>query len=383
MTTWVNSVLEKLDGINDTGPIEQRFAALAVALDSTRAAQLTAQLNGTLDPLLVTLNAVDGQARLTALVQAHRACKQELEKLSASPEKAAIEAVLNKFNPIEPSFSAPYQSLADWKKDLDTVKAGIGAAMIDWDARYHSADGVLACFRRDQVTGADLRLWVEEALGPQIVKPLAKLFAFLEQAGRLLAPFISQIEKLVTKLQSKISGLLTGKDSLGGITDNLKEVVQRLKDFNLKFVSDSLKDLFAEVRAKFDALNPANLRKVVEEEFDKLLNTIDVGQVIPPADVKKMDDDYANIIDKLKALDPEALIIKVVQPEFEEKILPLLDAFNVTVVLTALLDKLHGLAAELRKELDRVNEAYKALRKAVPSISLTDISLEVDISVSF
>jgi hypothetical protein len=73
-------------------------------------------------------------------------------------------------------------------------------------------------------------------------------------------------------------------------------------------------------------------------------------------------------------------VVEIVQPEFEEKIIPLLEIFDISAVLTALFDQLAGVEEELKAEMARVNEAYQRMRDSVPSISISiDIDIDVDI----
>ena len=62
------------------------------------------------------------------------------------------------------------------------------------------------------------------------------------------------------------------------------------------------------------------------------------------------------------------------QPVFDSDVKPLLDAFDLSKLLDAVVDKLHGLKDELKQELDKVNDAYKQMRAAIPSMSLGDVA---------
>jgi hypothetical protein len=62
-------------------------------------------------------------------------------------------------------------------------------------------------------------------------------------------------------------------------------------------------------------------------------------------------------------------VIDVVKPEFESKILPLLDAFDVTVLFQLIIERLSALDDELKREVARVNTAYQGLRGAAESVS--------------
>jgi hypothetical protein len=128
------------------------------------------------------------------------------------------------------------------------------------------------------------------------------------------------------------------------------------------------------VRSKIAALDPANLAQAVAADFAALLDDLDLSQVLPDADVKQLDDDYKAVITKLSALDPKKLVVDVVQPVFDQDVKPLLDAFDLSKLLDAVVDKLHGLKDELKTELGKVNDAYKQLRAAIPQMSLGDLA---------
>ena len=143
--------------------------------------------------------------------------------------------------------------------------------------------------------------------------------------------------------------------SLGAIRTVIQALLDKLQHFNLDFLTQSIGGVFANLRSKFAAINPA-------------------------AHIAQLDTAYQGILGDLKALDPEKLVVKVVQPEFEAKILPLLEVFDPTEVLNAFYDRLQGIAVELRAEMARVNEAYQKLRESIPSIS---ISIDIDVDLPF
>jgi hypothetical protein len=239
-----------------------------------------------------------------------------------------------------------------------------------WDARYHEADGILATLRVSDVTGVQLGQLLRAALGPQLTTPVVALLEATAPLRQTLGLFITELQGMVTELQNRLTNLLLGPNSLGGIRDALQELVQRVQDFNLDFLQDSLASLFDNVRSKLDAINPANLKQVVEEAFDELLATLDINQVIPSGDVAQLDADYAALIDKLRTLDPETLVTNIIQPAYEEAVIPLLDNFDVTALLDTIIARLRALDDELRQEMERVNQAYQAMLQAVPPISL-------------
>ncbi|HEY6031068.1 MAG TPA: hypothetical protein VIU44_10910, partial [Gaiellaceae bacterium] len=201
----------------------------------------------------------------------------------------------------------------------------------------------------------------------RLVEPLAALFSIAEPVGRGVDGVLSQVKRLVTDLDGKLAQLVTGPDSLGGIKDTLEQLVQRLHAVDLGVVAQSLDALTAQVRGKLEALDPANLAAAVSAAFDEVLGALDLPQAIPVEDVQKLDDDYAAVVAKVKALDPKALVTDVVKPAYEQKVLPLLDAFDLTPLLQAIVDRLQALETDLGTQIDKVDAAFTQMRSAVPA----------------
>lgn len=378
--SWITAILDKVAAV-DTAALQPQFTALTSALDDTKAAPLGDRFNQIVNPLLVTLTAMQPQERLRALVQSYASFpRSALVALPNSPQKTAMLAAIDRFNPLEPSFNAPYRAIAAYRQTLAEAQSSLQTALTDWDSRYHRADGILSGFSLSSATPANLRQWVQDALQPQFTQPLKAFFTLIEPLQGSLGAILTLFKNLITSLQSQIADLVLGPDSLGGIRDTLEQLVQRLRDFNLGFLRDSLQDLFAELRDKLTALDPAQLKQAIETAFDQMLQTLSLDLMLPPADLTRLDQDYAALIEKLKPLDPEQLVIQVIQPEFEQKVLPLLKTFDLTDLFTALIDRLRSLDDELKAEMDRVNAAYHELRQAIPSISV-DISIGGGISL--
>jgi hypothetical protein len=158
----------------------------------------------------------------------------------------------------------------------------------------------------------------------------------------------------------------------------MRALIDRIRSFNLGFLRDSLKEVFETLTGKVAALNPANLASALDSEFEALLQTISLAQVLPEDHVKALDTSYKGLLEKLKQRDPGKLVIDIVQPEFDQKVLPLLDALDLTKIFDALIAVLEKLKGQLSAELERVNQAYKDMLAAVPPMNL---SLDIDIGV--
>jgi uncharacterized protein YjgD (DUF1641 family) len=377
--TWITSILEKIEAIADTSALQPRFTDLSTALDETKAAALLTQFNNGIDPLLAILNTLNPQTRLTTLIQAYGNFPQTALAALPDPQKVAIAAIFQRFNPLNPDFSAPYQALASYQQALNQTQQNLQITLANWDSLYHAEGGILSDFYVSTSTAAQLRQWVESALRPQLIQPFKAFFTLLEPLQSALSGVLSVVQTTITTLETKLSELLLGPQSLAEIRDTLQTLVQRLREFNLGFLRDSLTHTFAQVRGKLTALDPSQLRQAIETAFGEMLNLLNIEQILPAAQIQALDDDYTEVIDKLKALDPETLVIQLIQPEFDEKIVPLLETFDVTQLFTALIDRLKSLDEELKAEMERVNQAYQKLRSAIPPIS---IDLDIDIGVS-
>ncbi|HSM75657.1 MAG TPA: hypothetical protein VK852_13515, partial [Desulfobacterales bacterium] len=367
LDAWTAGILDKVAAIADLGPLQARFDALAAALDATRAAALQGAFDAAAAPLEPDLATLNPEARHAALIQAYsRFPRAALEALPASPVRTDLLAALDRFDPLDPAFGAPYQSLRRCARALAKARSDLSAALAEWDARYHGPDGTLAQFRAPAATPSQIRGWLQTEIDRSFLAPLRVLLRRVGDLAAPLAAFFDRITALVAALQARIDDLLLGPDALGGIRDALDTVMQRLRDFNLDFLSDSLEALFAELRGRIDALHPRHLKDDLDAAFDAMLARIDLDLVLPAGALQDLDDTYAGVLDRLRALDPEALLTETVQPLYEDTVLPLIATFDITPLLTAIIERLQNLDGELKSEMQRVNEAFRGLKRAVP-----------------
>lgn len=377
MQAWIDSILGKVASLGNTAPIQQALAELKAAFDAAEAASLTESFNAAAGPLLATFGELDARSRLTGLVQAYRdLSRPALDALLDSPEKAALLAALHRFDPVRPAFAAPYLALAGLHDQVSQAKVNLSQALSGWDVRYHGEGGLSACFRGLDATAVNLHQWLSDTLEGSFTHPLKTAFMLAEGFQVPLDTLITSIQALVAELRGKLAELLQGPEALLQIHASINGLIQQLRDFNLDFLRDSLNDLFATVRGKVEAVNPAQVREVIEARFDDMLDLISIDHLMP--NVGDLDAAYAEVVAKIDGLDPSALVIEVVQPEFEAAMEPLLASFNLTEILNTLIDRLRGLDVELRSEMERVNDAYRELRGAIPSL---DLSISVDIGL--
>ena len=374
-TAWLEPILSKVDAAGADASLTAPLAALTTALDGTKAAALAARVDSGIDPVLGPLESVDPHSRLSAIVVAKNAVSRAtLNALPDSPEKTAAAAALDRFDPLSTTFMAPFEGLRNLALALSAAKTSAHTLLTDaWDADYTGPDGALG----DMVgltAGPAVGQSVRDIVKSRFADPMNAAFALASPLATGVDAVVTEVKKLVDDLDGKISSLLTGPGSLGDIKNTIEALVDRLHKVNLDFLTTSLDAVFADVRSKVAALDPANLAQALSADFDSLLGQLDLSQALPQTDVDELDADFKKVIDKLAQLDPKKLITDVVQPVFDSDVKPLLDAFDLSKLLDAVVDKLHGLKDELKQELDKVNDSYKQMRAAIPQMSLGDVA---------
>ncbi len=368
LEAWLAPILAKFDQLGDTGALEASLTSISASVDGTTAAAVATSAGAALAALDSALGQFNPQGRWTAVVQAVRALPaSQVDALPASAQKNALKAALARLDPSQPAVGAPFQTLAGLQQKVTATKSGLAVALGDWDVRYTAAGTVLGGLRGLQLDSGKLKQWVHDAVAEEFLDPLAALFSLTEPVFHILDALSGELEKLMTEVKAKVADLLAGVAALESIRDSLQALVDRIQNFNLDFLRDSLKTLFAALRAKLDAVNPANLAKALEAVFDEVLDSLSVDLFLPPADVKKIDDDYAKLVDTLQSLDPSNILGTLVQDEFEKDVLPLLDGIDMSEALRRIAERLGSLTGELKTGLDEVEDAFTAMRSAIPS----------------
>jgi hypothetical protein len=380
---WYQPVLDKVGAIDDVSTLQPAFDAVTAMLERLKATPLSNAINASAASLMDTLTDLAPDARLATLSRSYRGIRGEaVAALPASADKAAIQALLVRFSPAQASFARPFEGLARWRGALRRDLDALAPLLAHWDARFQSSPhGVFAGFARSNVTAADVRALMSDALEREVIRPLGALVGAVHGITVAAEPVVGNIGSLAGALQAKIDELVTGPGAIGGVRDSLAALIARLRAINLQFLIDELHDVFASVKSKLQAIGPAAVRASVKSAFDGALNALDVSHLLPAAELAAIDQSYEQILATLRALDPKKIVVQAVQPEFEAKVVPLAAAFDITVVAKASIERLDALKAELSAEFAKVNASYQAMLAAVPTISLTDISLDVDLDV--
>jgi hypothetical protein len=376
LDTWLGSVLDRIAALGDTSALTATLGAVADSLDATRAGALTSRLDVNAAALLTALETLDPQRRITAANQAaHALSRTALTALPASPQKDAVNATLTRVDSLLPVLNDALRALADLDDTMNAAEATFDGALAGWDARFHLAGGVLDGFRQPNAAPAQIRAWIEGELEAQMTQPLRAAFTALEQVQHLLALFIEPFAAMVADLQGIIDGLITGPDGLAGIRDAFDALIERLRDVDFGFVTDSLDEIFDAVVGQLDDVDLAGVSAALRDAFQQMLDQLDLNAIVPAGALDDIDADFQEVLDKLAALDPGKVVTDVVQPVYEAQLGTLLDTFDVSTLLETVVAKLAGLEDELKGEMERVNDAYKQLLQSVPDVGSVSVSV--------
>ncbi len=370
LRTWLNSILALIDGMGDVSTLQPSFDRVAAGVNRLKASSLRAALESAILPLKAGLAQLGPRTSLNALSAAYRNIRREaVMALPDSAEKTALAALLDRFNPLDPDFARVFEGLEAWREDLSTHEAAFRSLLDHWDLRFHGPAGPLADFVRPAVTAEDLRGILQEAMEQEVIRPLGHMAGVLAVFSSAARGPLQEITLFIQELETKVESLLLGPDSLGGIRDTLDGLVQRLRDLDLQFLVRELQEVFDGVKARLQAVSPSAIRALVENTFNEALDLLDLSQLLPQTEIDRIDETYQKIIEDLKKLDPKKIIVEVVQPEFEEKVMPILETFDLSELMARVIEWVDRLDEELRDDLEEVDKAYGDMLNAVPAVS--------------
>lgn len=365
---WRDALLDKVEAIPDLTGVTAAKASLDTAIDASRHADLVARYDGALTAIEAEMVALNPAQRLNAMVNTHQQLRAAATALADSPERTVLFAVLDRFDPLNPSHTGPLRAAAELHQAITRTRDTLTELGPQWTEVIHDPDGCLLDIRGTALNVAALRQAVADELEPDL-GPVRLLFAQLEFAGPPVGGLLGLLTDLIDDLTSSFAVILTGPASLQTIANAVQQVVDTLRNIDLSVLRLALDEVFRSVRDQIATLGPRPLVETLDREFCDVIDALDLGLILPQAELNALDAAFQAVIDKLRALDPEQLVVEAVQPVFDAQVRPLVDAFDLTPVFDALIDALRNLDEELKAELGQVNTAYQALRAARPGAS--------------
>jgi hypothetical protein len=356
---WRDELLDKVPGAGHA-PLANALTALNAALNGARHSDILAAFDAASATVAAELDGLNPGARLSRIVSAYGRLATRVGGLPASATRDAAHMVLARFNPTQPLHSAPLRLAADLRSTITSARAALVGLGGEWT---ETVDG-FAPLRN--VDAAALRDLVAAQIDPAL-QPVRFVFTSL---GNLAAPVAGTVESLtalISTLTTRVDALLTGPTSLSAISGAVQDVVDALRNIDLGFLGRSLDEVLLTVRDQVRTIDPARLGDELDDAFEQALSVLSLNTIIPAEDIAELDAAWQSVIDKLRVLDPGELVEDALQPIWDDTVLPLLDAFDLTPVFAALIEFLESLKGELRGGLDDVNGAYQSLIALRPS----------------
>ena len=363
---WIDEIIGKLDLSGVQSTINAALSELSDAVSAVKANDLKNYINQEFDEILDSFDTLNPDIFLTDIVQKYRRLETGVNALPDSSEKTVITDLLARLNPMQEGFLGPFQVYANIKENITTVKQGLEAAFETWDTQYHHPESMFSNLGYDSLNTDQLKDMIRETIEPVLKKPLKALFSWIQPVSDAIIAFLGKIEPLIDSLQDKIAVLLLGPEALDRINDSIQSLADRLRNLDFGFITASVESIFNEIETKIESLNPAVIGSALDQAFADFLETIDVTLLISQSDIDQLDSDFEEVIAKLEALNPDTLVVQPLSEIYNNNILPLINAFDISEVIDAIVSRLKELDDELETELGRVNQEYVEMLAAVP-----------------
>jgi hypothetical protein len=285
-----------------------------------------------------------------------------------------VETALSRFDPLDPAQAGGLRGATDLARAVREGRAALAALAPDFDGLLTGPDGALTAVRQGAtdatLLGQAVAAEAEAALGP-----VRFLFAQLGVAAAPVAAIAIAFADLHQRVTQAVANILTGPASLQAISDAVQGVVNALRNIDLGFLRESLEGVFQAVRGEIAAVGPAPLLIALDKEFGDAIDALDLDLILPASELAALDTAATTLVGKLRGFDPETLVGDAVRPAFEESVLPLVEALDLTPLFDALIEALRGLEQELAAEMERINAAYQSLLAARPAGLSAGVSL--------
>lgn len=365
LSQWLDALFGKLQ---DASVFTPALTAIETAVTNAHAAGLQNAWQTQRQPLLDKLTEADARALYTRIVSGRNALSAaSINALPASQAKTDLQAWLATFSPSAPAFSKGFQQLTRIEDALNQTQQSLTTTLATWDARYCKPDGALQSVVKPGATIDEIRQWVRQALEHQLGQPIVDFLARLQVIGQMLGVFTAGLEAISTALQQKLAAVLAAPQALLDTYAELQKLLNSLSHLDLHALQKDVQALYDTLINQARALDPRQLEKQLDDKFNTLLDTLNLDTYITPQVRKDITDVYGKVVKTIDTFDPELLVVEPMQDIYENDILPLLDAFDISETVDLLIGFLEPLDDQLATEMDRVDAAYQDMLAAAPS----------------
>ncbi len=367
LRAWLNPLLGRIDEISDISALRPSFDNLSAAVNGLNAASLKTALEQTLSPIKTSLDELDPQLLLTDLTSAYRGISRDtVESLPDSAQKNELIAALDRFTPLH-NAAKVFNGLQAWRENIVRDESAYHENLTRWDVRFHGAGGLFSGFSQPIETLPDVKTFFRETIENEVIAPLNHMLQTVDNTFEALSAPLQELKQFTEKIDAKAAELSKGPVLLTDIRNSLNDLIQRVRDLDLQFIVRELDDVFNSLKDKLTAVSPTAIRKIVEAAFNDAIDILDISGLLPGEALNEVDAAYQKIIDDLKQLDPGKVVVEAVQPVFDQTVIPLLDAFDISELIADLIERMENLDQELGREIETLNVSYRGMLSAVPA----------------
>ncbi|MFO1271640.1 MAG: hypothetical protein U1F50_08195 [Rubrivivax sp.] len=359
---WVDGILVKVPA-NASGPLATAIGDLRSAALVARPAPLADAWSASRAALALALQQADATARLTRHTLARSRVSAGLSNPAVGAAVPGLAAWLNDAQ--TRSAADGLAALAALDRALAAADSALAQQFESLAARFPAEDGPLAPLLPEAGDTA-LREWVREALLRQLGVPLVALLGALKPVGALLATAVDALRTLADAIDARLADLLAAPQALAGLLGDVAAVQQRIAGLDLGVYTREVDTVYAALRDELAALDPRSLQKPLEDARDRLLATLSLQTILPPALRGQLDSAYKQLVAKLGSLDPDKLLLEPLDDEYRQTVEPLVQALDISATVQLIIDWLHGLPDDLKAQIARIDGPYGELLHSAP-----------------
>ncbi|MEM6262058.1 MAG: hypothetical protein AAGI38_06085 [Bacteroidota bacterium] len=379
LDSWLNGVLSSIDSLPNSIALQARMQQIGSSIDTLRGQAIETRILPALDALVLGLDTLNPQQQLNDIIRLVRDMPSAAIVTLPAPQRTAVETFLGSFSPLDAAFSGPLNRLNNWLEALRPRPQALRDFLSGWDTKYLSANSPLFLCLPASLDLSGLQAMLRATIEQDLRTPILALLELLEPLKNLVDTMLTEFSFLLLDLQTQLFNIIDGPNSLTTIQQSINDLVDRIQNFDLGFLVNELEAIFDGVKLKLEAISPTVLKGLVDTAFNSALDNLSLTTLIPTAQIEGLDATFESIIDKFRLLDPQRLVVEILQPEFEALIGPYLDAFDLGPCMEDLLARLSALDEELDVELQRAVAAFVAMLAAVPTIDILSIDINIDI----
>lgn len=353
----------RLDDLNNLPNLSNAAQGLAQAVQNIRSAPLLDTVNPAAMALVARLRQAGAKTKLVQLVTLHHNFpRQQLEALPNTNEKAALVALLDRFNPMHRDYTAPVNALSDFANDVEIAINRLPADFSGWDTRWFAAGSPLNQLAALETGATFWQNSLRENVSIEFTTPLSPALGWIEHLAKFADATVRHLAGLLGDVEEKVTDLLEAADRIQELRTAFDALIEALQNFDFSVVGREVGEVFSAVRDRLNNLRPSTMLAPVQETFDALLDFLELDRLLG---ADELDEHFQRIHGILEDANPANVLPSFTQ--LLDTIRARINDLDITPQIGALATNLTNLKQDLNEQLDRTAAAYNAMFAAIPA----------------